>query len=84
MKSPYTFTEEIMEKNWIFIMLCLSFPLFLFSFCNIHAQQNPPTNDGGSTSSDSEGIILSDPKLKIELVASGLDFPTTMAFLEPR
>ena len=64
-------------------MLCLSFPLFLFSFWNIYAQQNPPTNDGGSGSSDSKGIILSDPKLKIELVASGLDFPTTMAFLGP-
>ena len=64
-------------------MLCLSFPLLLFSFCNIHAQQNPPTNGGGSGSSDSKGIILSDPKLKIELVTSGLDFPTTMAFLGP-
>src|SRR5829696_10352488 len=28
-------------------------------------------------------IVLSDPNLKIELVASGLDFPTTMAFLGP-
>ena len=64
-------------------MLCLSFPLFLFSFCNIYAQQNPPTNGGGSGGSDGKGIILSDPKLKIELVASGLDFPTTMAFLGP-
>ena len=30
-----------------------------------------------------ENIVLSDPKLKIELVASRLDFPTTMAFLVP-
>ena len=30
-----------------------------------------------------EDIVLSDPKLKIELVASRLDFPTTMAFLGP-
>ena len=29
------------------------------------------------------GIVLSDPKLKVELVASGFDFPTTMAFLGP-
>jgi aldose sugar dehydrogenase len=72
-----------MEKNWIFIMLCLSFPLFLFNFCNIYSQQNSPTNGGGSGSSDGKGIILSDPKLKIELVTSGLDFPTTMAFLGP-
>ena len=30
-----------------------------------------------------ESIVLSDPKLKTELVTSGLDFPTTMAFLGP-
>src|SRR5215213_11330292 len=30
-----------------------------------------------------ENITLYDPKLKIELVTSGLDFPTTMAFLGP-
>ena len=57
-------------------IIILSFPLLLFSFCNIYAQQNSPS-DGD------ESIILSDPKLKIELVASGLDFPTTMAFLGP-
>ena len=57
-------------------IILLSFPLLLFSFCNIYAQQNSPS-DGD------ESIILSDPKLKIELVASGLDFPTTMAFLGP-
>src|ERR671910_969414 len=51
----------------------LSFSLILFSFCNIYAQQNPPNGN--------ESIVLSDPKLKIELVASGLDFPTTMASL---
>ena len=54
-------------------IFALSFPLLLFSFCNIYAQQNQPNGD--------ESIVLSDPKLKIELVASGLDFPTTMAFL---
>jgi glucose/arabinose dehydrogenase len=56
-------------------IFALSFPLLLFSFCNIYAQQNQPNGD--------ESIVLSDPKLKIELVASGLDFPTTMAFLGP-
>ena len=64
-----------MNRNRI-IILSLSFPLLLFSFCNIYAQQNQPNGDG-------ESIVLSDPKLKIELVASGLDFPTTMAFLGP-
>ena len=57
-------------------IFALSFPLILFSFCNIYAQQNQPNGDG-----DDESIVLSDPNLKIELVASGLDFPTTMAFL---
>src|SRR5215208_6180375 len=66
-----------MNRNRITI-LSLSFPLLLFSFCNIYAQQNEPV-DGSSD----ESIILSDPKLKIELVTSGLDFPTTMAFLGP-
>src|SRR5215212_424850 len=66
-----------MNRNRITI-LSLSFPLLLFSFCNIYAQQNEPV-DGSSD----ESIILSDPKLKIDLVTSGLDFPTTMAFLGP-
>src|SRR5919107_3828097 len=56
-------------------IFALSFLLLLFSFCYIYAQQNQPLNG--------ENIVLSDPKLKIELVTSGLDFPTTMAFLGP-
>jgi glucose/arabinose dehydrogenase len=63
-----------MNRNRI-IILSLSFPLLLFSFCNIYAQQNQPLI--------AENITLFDPNLKIELVASGLDFPTTMAFLGP-
>src|SRR5215210_6033806 len=66
------------RKRIIILSLSLSFPLLLSSFCNIYAQQNEPVDD-----SSDESIILSDPKLKIELVASGLDFPTTMAFLGP-
>jgi aldose sugar dehydrogenase len=62
----------INKKRPFFI---LSFPLLLFTFCNIYAQQNQPLA--------AENIVLSDPKLKIELVTSGLDFPTTMAFLGP-
>src|ERR671918_142652 len=65
----------MINKNRRFIILSLSFPLLLFSFCYIYAQQNQPLNG--------ENIVLSDPKLKIELVVSGLDFPTTMAFLGP-
>jgi glucose/arabinose dehydrogenase len=55
----------------------LSFPLLLFSFCNIYAQQNQNQHQPLAA----ENITLYDPKLKIELVTSGLDFPTTMAFL---
>ncbi|HET9807870.1 MAG TPA: PQQ-dependent sugar dehydrogenase, partial [Nitrososphaeraceae archaeon] len=66
-----------MNKRIFIILLFLSFPLLLFSFCNIYAQQNQnqPLNE--------ENIVLYDPHLTIELVASGLDFPTTMAFLGP-
>src|SRR5215203_3258377 len=66
-----------MNRNRITIF-ALSFPLLLSSFCHVYAQQNEPVDD-----SSDESIILSDPKLKIELVTSGLDFPTTMAFLGP-
>src|SRR5215218_11424421 len=63
----------MINKNRNFFILSLSFPLLLFSICNIYAQQNQ--------SLVAENITLFDPNLKIELVASGLDFPTTMAFL---
>ena len=72
-----------MNSSVFFIWLSLAIPFALFTFCNVYAQQEQPTNGGGSGSSDGKGIIFSDPKLKIELVASGLDFPTTLAFLEP-
>ena len=61
------------------LLFTLSFPLLLFSFCNIYAQEDQPSSSGGG----GESIVLSDPKLKTELVTSGLDFPTTMAFLGP-
>jgi aldose sugar dehydrogenase len=65
-----------MNENRKCIILSLSFPLLLFTIGNIYAQQiNPPLSE--------ENITLYDPNLKIELVASGLDFPTTMAFLGP-
>jgi aldose sugar dehydrogenase len=59
--------------------LSFSFPLLLSSFCNVYAQQN----QNQSQPLNEENIVLSDPNLKVELVASGLDFPTTMAFLGP-
>jgi aldose sugar dehydrogenase len=60
------------------IIFALSFPVLLFSFCNVYAQQNQQHQPLSE-----ENITLYDPNLKVELVASGLDFPTTMAFLGP-
>ena len=36
-----------------------------------------------SLNGDPSKIILTDPNLKAEIVTSGLDFPTSMAFLGP-
>src|SRR5215217_5668925 len=57
------------------VLLFLSITLFVFfSYSNIYAQQqNKPQSNNG--------IVLSDPNLKLVRVTSGLDFPTTMAFL---
>jgi glucose/arabinose dehydrogenase len=64
-------------KRIIIILLYLSICFVFFSFCNtIYAQQQDQSQ--GTT-----GITLSNPKLKLNLVTSGLDFPTTMAFLGP-
>jgi glucose/arabinose dehydrogenase len=64
---------------FIILLSCSIIPAFaLFTFCNnIYAQQ--PTQQSLS----GENITLHDPNLKLELVTSGLDFPTTMAFLGP-
>src|SRR5215218_6320484 len=69
-----------MNRNRI-IIVALSFPLLLSSFCHVYAQQNQNQNQNQPL--NEENIVLSDPNLKVELVASGLDFPTTMAFLAP-
>ena len=59
-------------------------------FCNIigiYAQSQLPSTDReipGSLFDKSLGTpIVTDPKLKVEVVAENLDFPTTMAFLGP-
>ena len=70
----------VKKRNYdllVFQVLFIAAFIF-FSYSNIYAQeQQPQQNNPQSTS----GIILSDPNLKLELVTSGLDFPTTMAFL---
>ena len=65
-----------MYINKVSILVILSFPVILFNYCHIDAQQ-------GQQHLGAENITLYDPNLKIELVASGLDFPRTMAFLGP-
>jgi hypothetical protein len=61
------------------VLLFLSIALLVFfSYSNIHAQKQQQKEAQGI-----DGITLSDPNLKLELVTSGLDFPTTMAFLGP-
>ena len=65
-----------MNSSVFLTWLSLTIPFVLFTFCNVYAQQvHQPLA--------AENITLYDPNLKIELVASGLDFPTTMAFLAP-
>jgi aldose sugar dehydrogenase len=69
------------KRNYdLLVLLALSIAAFIFfSYSNIYAQEQQQQNNPQSNS----GIILSDPNLKLELVTSGLDFPTTMAFLGP-
>jgi aldose sugar dehydrogenase len=60
----------------ILLSLSIISSFALFTFCNVYAQPSQqPLSE--------ENITLFDPTLKIELVTSGLDFPTTMAFLGP-
>jgi glucose/arabinose dehydrogenase len=75
------------KGNSIFLIILyfsFSFVFFttiFFTFCNnVYAQQQPTQQP--SLISE-ENITIYDPNLKIELVTSGLDFPTTMAFLGP-
>src|ERR1041384_4138476 len=67
-----------MEEKILIIFLFLSVGFVFFTFSNnIYAQQQD------TTSQSINGIVISDPKFKTELVTSGFDFPTTMAFLGP-
>ena len=60
------------------LIILLSLPLLFFSCYDIYAQQQQQQNLSPLAV---ENITLLDPNLKLELVTSGLDFPTTMAFL---
>ena len=70
---PIIQLDRNLNSSISFVWLSLAIPFALFIFCNVDAQQvHQPLA--------AENITLHDPNLKIELVASGLDFPTTMAF----
>ena len=65
-----------MERAVLVVSLSISIIFFIDNFSDIYAQHNQQPLS-------KENITLFDPTLKIELVTSGLDFPTTMAFLGP-
>ncbi|HET7642676.1 MAG TPA: PQQ-dependent sugar dehydrogenase [Nitrososphaeraceae archaeon] len=65
-----------MERVVLVVSLSISIIFFIDNFSDIYAQHNQQPLS-------KENITLFDPTLKIELVTSGLDFPTTMAFLGP-
>ncbi len=70
------------DKYCLIILLFFLSIVFVFfiTFPNtIYAQQPQQQNEPQSIA----GITLLDSNLKVELVTSGLDFPTTMAFLAP-
>ena len=49
----------------------------------INFENYTPSISGQSSEDKSEGsIIINDPKLKAELIVSGLEFPTSMAFID--
>src|SRR5918995_1109194 len=62
----------------VLLLLSITLLVVFFSYSNIHAQGQPQQQNQPQ---GIDGIVLSDPNLKLELVTSGLDFPITMAFL---
>jgi len=83
----------IINTNRYFIVLSFSLFLSLFLFITLffsyshhqiygqQEQQEQQPKQQQNQPQNINGITLSDPNLKLELVTSGLDFPTTMAFL---
>jgi aldose sugar dehydrogenase len=69
------------------ILLSILGTLVVCNVLGIFAQSQPPSTAReipGSLFDKSLGTpIVADPKLKVEVVAENLDFPTTMAFLGP-
>lgn len=68
--------NNITVLYYISALVFLSISVIFSSYSYIYSQEETDLQT-------IDEIMLSDPKLKIELVTSGLDFPTTMAFLGP-
>ena len=70
----------IKNREIVFIILSISIANILINFDGIFIS---PANGQFSEKKTEEGSsITHDPKLKAELVVSGLDFPTSMAFID--
>jgi glucose/arabinose dehydrogenase len=68
----------------ILLVLSTAAAFIFFSYSNIYTQEQEEEEQQQQNNPQStSGVNLLDPNLKLELVTSGLDFPTTMAFLGP-
>ena len=72
-------------KDGVFIMLIVSVSCFSYSFIPNQDQQALGQSQNQTGSANMINTVnmpsLSDPNLKVELVATGFDFPTSIAFL---
>ena len=69
----------IEKKEFVFFILSIIIATVLINFNgNFFSDVNGQSSD---KKTDTNSIIINDPKLKSELVVSGLEFPTSMAFL---
>lgn len=71
----------IRKKEIVFFILSIIMANILVNLDGVFMTDvNAQSSDEKET--DSESIIINDPKLKSELVVSGLEFPTSMAFID--
>lgn len=73
------------RKNWAVLLLIVSISYFFFLFVPAQDQRVLGQMQNQTESANITDIVnmpsLSDPNLKIESVATGFDFPTSIAFL---
>ena len=71
----------IKKKEIVFFIFSIIMANILVNLDSVFLSDvNAQSSDEKET--DSESIIINDPKLKSELVVSGLEFPTSMAFID--